>query len=197
MKIGIVLDVDSNIVQTLALIPLYAKIQPEDPANSFVLPSDDEVVEGEEGEFDFESSQVVLSETKREELASRFRREADAYFVEAKRSLVSSIAQIPYWMYGVLAVLGWNEFVAVLRSPVYFTFCLILLAAAYVVYQLNMVSLFPKTGSILLMWADGRVTTGRPYPVGRPRCVERGDSCREGESGECARFGAIKDGVSF
>jgi ABC-type oligopeptide transport system substrate-binding subunit len=83
----------------------------------------------------------VLSETRREELANRFRRESDAYYVEAKRSLVSSIAQIPYWMYGVLAVLGWNEFVAVLRSPVYFTLVLVALATTYVILQLGLVSL--------------------------------------------------------
>lgn len=53
--------------------------------------------------------------------------------------MVSSISQIPYWMYGVLAVLGWNEFIAVIRSPVYFTVLLLAAAAAYVVLQLNMV----------------------------------------------------------
>lgn len=54
--------------------------------------------------------------------------------------MVSSISQIPLWMYGVLAVLGWNEFIAVIRSPIYFTFLLLAGAGAYVVLQLNMVS---------------------------------------------------------
>lgn len=54
--------------------------------------------------------------------------------------MVSSISQIPYWMYGVLIVLGWNEFVAIIRSPIYFTFLLLAGAGAFVVFQLNMVS---------------------------------------------------------
>jgi hypothetical protein len=35
-------------------------------------------------------------------LESRFKRDADAAYVEAKRSMVSSVAQIPLWMYGNL-----------------------------------------------------------------------------------------------
>jgi len=55
--------------------------------------------------------------------------------------MVASKAQIPVWIYGVLVVLGWNEFVAVIRSPIYFTFLLLAGAAAYVTWSLNMVSL--------------------------------------------------------
>ena len=64
------------------------------------------------------------------ELTSRFRKDADAYYVEAKRSTVSSVAQIPYWMYGMLVVLGWNEAMAILFNPLYFTLLLIAVAGA-------------------------------------------------------------------
>jgi len=57
---------------------------------------------------------IVFTETKQVDLVAKFRREADAYYVEAKRSIVSSVAQIPMWMYMVLVVLGWNEAMAVL-----------------------------------------------------------------------------------
>lgn len=64
------------------------------------------------------------------DLTNRFRREADAFYVEAKRSMVSSIAQIPVWMYGVLVVLGWNEAMAVLFNPLYFATLLVGLIGA-------------------------------------------------------------------
>ena len=73
----------------------------------------------------------MFSETKSLELNNRFRKDADAYYVEAKRSMVSSVAQIPYWMYGVLVVLGWNEAMMVLFNPLYFTMLLIILVSAY------------------------------------------------------------------
>jgi hypothetical protein len=44
--------------------------------------------------------------------------------------MVSSIAQIPLWMYGALAVLGWNEAMAVLFNPLYFALLLIAGASA-------------------------------------------------------------------
>lgn len=46
--------------------------------------------------------------------------------------MVSSVAQIPLWMYGVLVVLGWNEAMAVLFNPLYFAMLLILGASASV-----------------------------------------------------------------
>lgn len=74
-----------------------------------------------EAESDSATSLVVFSETKQLDLSARFRKEADAYYVEAKRSTVSSVAQIPLWMYGVLVVLGWNEAMTVLFNPLLFT----------------------------------------------------------------------------
>ncbi|SCZ98589.1 BZ3500_MvSof-1268-A1-R1_Chr3-1g05483 [Microbotryum saponariae] len=125
--------------EVLGLIPLYTKISPLDEKNAFVLPSDSTPLNnaGDE-EFDFESSLTILRDAQAEALSSRFRREADAYYLEAKRSMVSSISQIPVWMYAVLAVLGWNEFIAVLRSPVYFTMLLLAASAAYVTIHLGM-----------------------------------------------------------
>ena len=86
---------------------------------------------GEEEEFDFPSTLILFSETRKVDLASRFRKEADAYYVEAKRSTVSSIAQVPYWIYGALVVLGWNEAMAILFNPLYFTVLLLALAGSY------------------------------------------------------------------
>lgn len=64
--------------------------------------------------------------------------------------MVASKAQIPVWIYGVLVVLGWNEFVAVIRSPIYFTFLLLAGAAAYVTWSLNMVSLLSFARNCLI-----------------------------------------------
>ncbi|KAI0779450.1 root hair defective 3 GTP-binding protein [Fomes fomentarius] len=125
--------------QTLELVPLYWKIKPLDPSLEFSLPSEasDPLTSSEE--FDFPSTLVIFSETKSLDLTNRFRKDADAFYVEAKRSTVSSVAQIPYWMYGVLVVLGWNEAMVVLFNPLYFAMVLLLLATAWIIVQLGMV----------------------------------------------------------
>ncbi|KAA1471741.1 protein SEY1 [Dentipellis sp. KUC8613] len=137
--------------QTLDLIPLYSKISPKDASLAYVpppAPTDSGSAELDE-EFDYAASLVIFTETKALDVATRFRRDADAYYVEAKRSTVSSIAQVPYWMYGVLVVLGWNEAMMVLFNPLYFTMLLVLLASSYVIIQLGLVGpLLQITGTI-------------------------------------------------
>lgn len=123
---------------------MYSKISPEDSSLEFTLPSESasspsDSLNGNSEDFDFDSTLVVFSETKAHDLTNKFRKDADAYYVEAKRSTVSSVAQIPVWMYGVLVVLGWNEAMAILFNPLYFTFLLVALAASYITIQLGMV----------------------------------------------------------
>lgn len=125
-------DMDDAFVQardaTLALIPLYATMQPETPPT----------VAGDEDTPSWDEARRVLSERRCAELGRRFRRDADAAYVEAKRGTVSSMTQVPWWMYVVLIVLGWNEAMAVLHSPVYFTLLCMVLASAYVVWRMKL-----------------------------------------------------------
>ncbi|KAF9653272.1 protein SEY1 [Thelephora ganbajun] len=131
---------------TLALIPIYSKIKPMDTSLEYSLPSEPSDLNGETEEFDFESTLTIFSETKALDISTRFRRDADAYYVEAKRSTVSGIAQIPWWMYGVLVVLGWNEAMAILFNPLYFATFIVGLVSAYVVYSLNLAGPLVQVG---------------------------------------------------
>lgn len=81
---------------------------------------------------------TILSDTKAADLSARFRKTADGVYVEAKRSAVGGIAQIPLYFYAILLALGWNELVAVLRNPIYFIFLALLGAVAYVTWRMNM-----------------------------------------------------------
>ena len=135
-------DIDDIFVKsrdaTLALIPLYATIQPDDPNLQMSVVS---LVGAPEESLEtpsYDEARHVLSERKCAEIGQRFRREADAAYIEAKRGTVSSMSQVPIWMYGVLVVLGWNEAMAVLRNPVYFTLLCMVLATAYVIWRLNL-----------------------------------------------------------
>ena len=118
-------------------MPLYSKISPVDESLSYTLPSEpSDSLASSDDDFDFPTTLVIFTETKALDLTNRFRKDADAFYVEAKRSTVSSVAQIPYWMYGVLVVLGWNEAMVVLFNPLYFTFLLLAAATGYVFTQI-------------------------------------------------------------
>lgn len=113
-------------------MPLFATISPTDPSLLPALPLPETSNDSETDLLPFDASTafILLSPTKLVTLETRFKRDADAAYVEAKRSIVSSIAQIPLWMYGVLVVLGWNEAMAVLFNPIYFAMMLVLAASA-------------------------------------------------------------------
>ncbi|KAG2179969.1 hypothetical protein INT43_003756 [Umbelopsis isabellina] len=115
--------------ETLALIPLFAKID--------TTRDSDLEVESDE-DFDFARSLTVLGESKQQDITTRFKRESDAFYLEAKRSIVATTAKIPTWLIVLLIVLGWNEFMAILTSPIYLITFVFLVTAGYVVYALNL-----------------------------------------------------------
>ncbi|OJJ49844.1 hypothetical protein ASPZODRAFT_128382 [Penicilliopsis zonata CBS 506.65] len=85
-----------------------------------------------------EEEVTMLGEAKRQELTVRFKKTADGVFVEAKRSAIGGMTQVPLYFYGLLLALGWNEIVAVLRNPAYFFLLFLCAVGAYVTYQLNL-----------------------------------------------------------
>lgn len=119
---------------TLALIPLLSRFRlaatygpPPLPdwignAPAGVTPEDEEDmapiggVDEEEGKS-LEEEMTVLSEAKRQDLVVRFKKTADGVYVEAKRSAIGSVAQVPLYFYVLLLALGWNEILAGRPSP--------------------------------------------------------------------------------
>lgn len=140
---------------TLTLIPLLSRFRlaetyapPELPewignAPAGVDPKDEEDltpiggVDEEEGKS-LEEEMTILSEAKRQDLVVRFKKTADGVYVEAKRSAIGGVAQVPLYFYGLLLALGWNEIIAVLRNPIYFIFLILCGVGAYVTYTLNL-----------------------------------------------------------
>jgi hypothetical protein len=116
----------------LALIPVYSKIQKSDGSAVDIPTAEDD----EDGEST--SSTRLLSASQQADLTTRFRRTADALYLDAKRSTVSSVASIPIYFYVLLLLLGWNELMALIRSPFYFLTIGFAGLVAYAVYTLNL-----------------------------------------------------------
>ncbi|ORZ11161.1 RHD3/Sey1 [Absidia repens] len=146
---------------TLKLIPLFAKIDLKEDEGFDIESNED---------FDFQQSLTILSEAKQIDLTNRFKRESDAFYLEAKRSVVATTAKIPMWLGGVILALGWNEFMAVIRSPIYLILFILLIAGGYVVYVLN---LWGPIERVLTVVA-GEVTR-----IAKERVIEGVDLIRE------------------
>ncbi|KAL2848033.1 protein sey1 [Aspergillus pseudodeflectus] len=140
---------------TLTLIPLLSKFRLAEnsappPLDRWIghtpssaTPADEEDlapiggVDEEEGKS-LEEEMTVLGDAKRQELTVRFKKAADGVYVEAKRSAIGGMTQVPLYFYGLLLALGWNEIIAVLRNPAYFFLLFVCAVGAYVTYQLNL-----------------------------------------------------------
>ena len=114
---------------TLTLIPLLSRFQSSNTsapppldswigdAPSSVTPADEEDltpiggVDEEEGKS-LEEEMTILSEAKRQDVTIRFKKTADGVYVEAKRSAIGGMTQVPLYFYGLLLALGWNEIIA-------------------------------------------------------------------------------------
>ncbi|PGH11292.1 protein SEY1 [Polytolypa hystricis UAMH7299] len=140
---------------TLTLIPLLSRFRLAEtsappPLDRWVghtpssaTPADEEDLApigglDEDDDKSLEEEMTILSEAKRQDLTVRFKKTADAVYVEAKRGAIGGITQVPLYFYGLLLALGWNEIIAVLRNPVYFLLLFLCAVAAYVTYQLNL-----------------------------------------------------------
>lgn len=114
---------------TLTLIPLLSRFQlpqtlsppPLDDwigdAPASVTAEDEEDltpiggVDEEEGKS-LEEEMTMMSEGKRQDIGVRFKKAADGVYVEAKRSAIGGMTQVPLYFYGILLALGWNEIIA-------------------------------------------------------------------------------------
>jgi hypothetical protein len=67
-----------------------------------------------------EKALILLPTSKLGVILKRFQKEADTSFIEAKRSMTTSTTQIPMWFIVLTLLLGWNEILMVLKSPLFF-----------------------------------------------------------------------------
>lgn len=121
--------------ETLQMVPLYSKIAPSDARNAFKLPENNA---NTADQCEITTSLLVLSDAKVEDLRTKFRRDADAHYMEVKRSIKTEIAQIPRWVYALLILVGWNEAMAILFNPIYLLLLLAMFAILNFVIQFKL-----------------------------------------------------------
>ena len=99
---------------------------------------EDEDEEDEDEDVALNGFADIIDEVEKAEIMAKFRKEIDAKFMETKRSIVQHVTQIPYYIYIIILLLGWNEFMAVVRNPFTFSLAIILGASLYILYTMNL-----------------------------------------------------------
>ncbi|AAS54754.1 AGR264Cp [Eremothecium gossypii ATCC 10895] len=123
-----------NMLNTLSIASCDGvEIVPDVP-----LASDEDEAQDEQGLYNEKRFGHILTAIQKEKIIQHFKRFANVAVVEAKRSTIKSHTHIPMWIYAIIAVLGWNEFMLVLRNPLFIALMLLIVGAAYTVHRLNL-----------------------------------------------------------
>lgn len=99
---------------------------------------DEEEHEDEDGLHHDHRFAHILTALQKERVVQKFKRQADITAIEAKRSTIKTTTQIPLYIYALIAVLGWNEFMIIIRNPIFVTVLLILGVAFYFVQKMKL-----------------------------------------------------------
>ncbi|KAI9689340.1 MAG: Dynamin-like GTPase that mediates homotypic ER fusion [Bathelium mastoideum] len=190
---------------TLQLIPLLAKFKLRETGSSpplaawvgeapaGVSAADEEDlapiggVDEDEGKS-LDEEMTVLGDAKQQDLATRFKKMADGVYVEAKRSAIGGVTQVPLYFYGLLLALGWNEIVAVLRNPAYFLLLIVLGVSAYVTWTLNL------WGPMLRM---GNAASAQAIEIGKEKLREFLQESETGRQAMAMSSSGARDGESY
>lgn len=81
---------------------------------------------------------TLLSTKEQAKVKQRFKRESDALYLDSKRAMVANKTSIPVYIWMIILVLGWNEFMAILRNPFLFVIAIIGLTSFYFAYNTQM-----------------------------------------------------------
>lgn len=73
----------------------------------------------------------LIDEKRQQRLHGQLTRDLEVVFVEAKRSLIQQATRIPWWIFVLMLLLGWNEFMAILRNPLLLLACLMAAGAFF------------------------------------------------------------------
>ncbi|TID31333.1 hypothetical protein CANINC_000044 [Pichia inconspicua] len=140
--------------KTLQLLPILSKITLTDGKSlikpQFKLDNDDDQDNDDEnynsGESDVDDSEsrnrftILLSPKEQAKVMQRFKKESDALYLDAKRAMIASKTSIPFYIWIIILVLGWNEFMAVLGNPILCVIILVGIGGFIVTYKMPMLS---------------------------------------------------------
>lgn len=100
--------------------------------------AEDEFYQDDMGIYHSRRFAHILNEVQKEKVLQQFRRQINVTVLDSKRSIIKTTNSIPIWIYIIIVVLGWNEFMIVIRNPLFVTLTLILGAGFYFVNRLGL-----------------------------------------------------------
>jgi len=81
---------------------------------------------------------IIIDDERSKKILNKFIREIELQYIDAKRSVVSSTSKVPAWFIALTMVLGYNEFISVIKNPIYLLVAVVSGVAVYALYVTNL-----------------------------------------------------------
>jgi len=62
----------------------------------------------------------IINEDRSKKILNKFSREIELQYIDAKRSVVKTQSKVPAWFIVLTMILGYNEFISIIRNPILF-----------------------------------------------------------------------------
>ncbi|EDO17445.1 hypothetical protein Kpol_1037p42 [Vanderwaltozyma polyspora DSM 70294] len=98
----------------------------------------DEMYEDDLGIYHSAKFSHILNEVQKEKIQIQVRRQINVTVLDAKRSMIKTTTHIPLWIYAIIVVLGWNEFMMVIRNPLFVTLTILILVSFYFINKFDL-----------------------------------------------------------
>lgn len=137
------------------------------------------------------SESIVIDSVLQADLKDKLKRQSGAIFMEAKRAQEAAriTTKIPIWLLGVVLILGWNEFMAILRSPFLLMLTLIVVPIVYVGFTMDGPTLLlPALMAILKPFLE--------HVTGALEQVTRAPAGTSGHAGMAVAHGTLSDSTA-
>lgn len=133
---------------TLLLLPVLSLAKLSN--DSEIIP-DEPIFEDEVDEDgDLHRFSHILNSTQQLKIKRQFLKQSEVNYRDANRSIISNVTKIPPFIYVLLIVLGWNEFMAILKNPLYLVLTILIGTGFFFINTLNLWGPLETTINILI-----------------------------------------------
>lgn len=161
---------------------------------SEIIPDIQITDEDDEDDEDPHTFAHIINATEQLKIKKNFLKQAEISYRDANRSIITNIARIPPFMYVLLIVLGWNEFMAVLRNPLLLVLVLMIGTGVFVVHTMGLWGPVNAAANVFITQVKGalrNILLDEPAP--RVPAYRREQTPENGESYELDDLSSTKE----
>jgi len=94
----------------------------------------------------------IINEDRSKKILNKFSREIELQYIDAKRSVVKTQSKVPAWFIVLTMILGYNEFISIIRNPILLLGAIVIGVVIYALYVTNL--LWPTLRMIKVIIED-------------------------------------------